>query len=78
MEIRLHNDGKKKYQSFEARLYNDTGIFELVGYGATKEEAIKELKQLVDEEIAQLLAIDYENIAECDWQGKLIQKTVCG
>ena len=72
MEIRLHNDGKKKWQSFEARLYNNSGFYELVGYGATKEEAVAELKRCVDKEIAQLQAVNYENVTMCDWQGKPI------
>jgi len=72
MEIRLHDDGKKRYQSFEARLYNENGIFELVGYGETKEEAIAELKQRIEEEIAQLQSVNYEAVIRCDWKGDRI------
>ena len=79
--IHIHNDGKGKSQSFEATI-GDIDEFgnkllggdNVVGYGATPEEAIEELKQAVQKHIntltAQLSAVDYSQTLPVDWAGK--------
>ena len=42
VELKIHNDGKEKYQSFEAWV---DGIDCNNGYGATEAEAIEEYKR---------------------------------
>jgi len=42
VELKIHNDGKEKYQSFEAWV---DGIDCNRGYGATEAEAIEEYKR---------------------------------
>lgn len=40
MKIKVHNDGKGKWESFEASIELDN----VWGYGATEQEALQELK----------------------------------
>lgn len=70
--INVHNDGKEKWQSFEATVNNTDDYLDLTGYGATQEEAIEELKKKVDEYIKKLQGIDYSKINKVDWAGKPI------
>ena len=50
MVIRIHNDGKEKHQSFESSVEfelnqsNVHGNYSMNAYGASEEEAIKNLK----------------------------------
>lgn len=70
--VNIHNDGKEKYQSFEAMINSCNDYLDLTGYGADQEEAIKELKNKVDEYIKKLQEIDYSKISFVDWAGKHI------
>lgn len=66
MRILLHNDGKGKVMSFEASLdysYVDTA------FGETKEEAIEQLKNNVQQLIEQLKKLDYNDILMVDCFG---------
>ena len=45
LRLQIHNDGKEKYQSFEARLNDNDSTVYLEGYGEDKEEAIENLKK---------------------------------
>ena len=44
LRLQIHNDGKEKHQSFEARLNDNDSTVYLEGYGEDKEEAIENLK----------------------------------
>ena len=89
MNIRIYDDKKEKWQSIEARLYEDgtndlvdRGRYEeLVGYGQDEEEAIANLKGLVyqhisdlEQQIRALTKIDFSKHAECDYNGKELPK----
>ena len=52
MKLQYYNDGKEKFQSHEISLVEDNfynkeydNPFDIVGYGATKEEAIEDFKK---------------------------------
>ena len=70
-KLQIHNDGKERYQSFEARLIEEYS--DLSGYGANLEESILELKKKVDEMIKNLKEIDWENFDIVDWKGEIIE-----
>ena len=72
-ELKIHNDGKEKYQSFEAWLDE---IDCEKGYGATEEEAIKEYIGVLDHYSKRVAAAcqdlklnSFEKI-KVDWSGK--------
>lgn len=71
-KLQIHNDGKEKYQSFEARLI-EYEYLDLSGYGANLEESILELKKKVDEMIKNLNEIDWDNFDMVDWKGEIIE-----
>lgn len=73
IRLQIHNDGKEKYQSFEARLKEESTIY-LEGFGENKEEAISALNQKVQEKIQELQNIDYNNFDWIAWDGKVIEK----
>lgn len=72
IKLQIHNDGKEKYQSFEARLNDFDSIVHLEGYGQDKEEAIKELKEKVEQKIKEYQEIDWDNFDWIDWKGDKI------
>ena len=74
--VALHNDGKEKYQSFEASLKEPECICgtHLMGFGASREEAIEELRTKVQEEIKRLQEIDYDDVIPVDCLGKPLTK----
>jgi len=57
MKVIILNDGKEKFQSFEAKINIDDCI---IAYGDSKEEAIRILKYKTSELIESLKKIDYE------------------
>lgn len=65
MKVTIHNDGKEKHNSYEARLDD----IQLIGLGSTKEYAIADLKRLVKGLVATLRNVDYDNIELVDWEG---------
>lgn len=67
IKLQIHDDGKEKYNSFEARLIDPDSYLE--GYGQDKEEAIKELKQKVEQKIKEYQEIDWDNFDWIDWKG---------
>jgi hypothetical protein len=71
-KLQIHNDGKERYQSFEARLI-EYEYSDLSGYGGNLEESILELKKKVDEMIKNLKEIDWENFDMVDWKGEIIE-----
>lgn len=68
--IKLHNDGKCNYQSFEATIDDKNDPINLTGYGSNKEEAISNLKEQITIYIEKLNNIDYSKITFVDWSGK--------
>jgi SHS2 domain-containing protein len=68
--IKVHNDGKGKYQSFEAYI---TGDIDIRGYGETEEEAITELKYKLDELIHTISNTDFNLIQYVDCKGDEIK-----
>ena len=88
MEIRIYNDKKEKYQSFEARLYEDDSnelvqknrYDSLIGYGQDEAEAIANLKELVFQHISELeqkacalAKMDFFQHVECNYDGEKIK-----
>lgn len=69
IKLHIHNDGKEKYNSFEARLNDFDSDIYLEGYGQDKEEAIKELKEKVEQKIKEYQEIDWSNFDWVDWKG---------
>ena len=75
VELKIHNDGKEKHQSFEAWI---DGIDCEKGYGATEQEAVEEYKRelkkfsmrvtvaMQDMELGSFEAV------KVDWSGKEI------
>ena len=66
MRLTIHNDGKGKWQSFEARLEfdpEDTPMHYLMpevhGFGADAEEAVTDLQQRVGRVIEKLQGVDW-------------------
>lgn len=71
IKIQVHNDGKEKYDSYEARLKYDNEF--LVCYGQeTAEEAIEELKGKVEERIKELQNIDWTKFDWIAWDGCIL------
>ena len=84
MEIRIYDDKKDKWQSFEARLYGNDGFdgsgYELIGYGRDEAEAIANLKENVyqhvsdlEQKIYALTKIDFSKFVECNYSGAKIK-----
>lgn len=76
MKVKLHDDKKEKAQSFEANIAFETdaahihqNVFDYRSYGATKEDAIKGLKERVEFFIKNLQNIDFDNIEMVDCSG---------
>lgn len=71
INITVHNDGKGRDQSFEARCR----ILDIEdGYGSTQEEAIDELKENVNKKLNQLKSIDFTKITEVAWDDTPIKE----
>ena len=72
IKLQIHNDHKKKHQSFEASLneYESDGY--QIGYGSDKEEAIMELRKSIESKIRELQSIDFENFDWISWDGRII------
>lgn len=69
MEIKIHDNGKGKHESFCAYMEEDSGLSEdivFVAHGESKEEAIKNLKELVVERVNSLQVLDYRKTMEVD------------
>jgi hypothetical protein len=66
MNVLIHNDGKNKRNSYEARLSD----LALCGFGATQEEAIADLKRLVQGLVASLRNINYDEVTIVDWDNQ--------
>jgi len=56
MKVRISDDKKGRYQSWEAEVVDDDWHGDLTGYGADAAEAITELKSHVQKRIAALQA----------------------
>lgn len=85
--IKVHNDGKEKYQSFEASIdiqglgdvpalmnANSHGNAHVTGYGATEEEAITNMKKAavaIQVEIARAIA---QSVQYVDCLGEPLKK----
>jgi len=77
VRLKIHNDGKEKHESFEARIYDENNNSIIEGYGYDKEEAILNLRLKIDEEIVKvnkLKDIDFEDFDWISWDGKIIDK----
>lgn len=74
IKLQIHNDGKERYNSFEARLDEYDSLIYLEGYGEDREEAIKELKEKVEQKIKEYQAIDWENFYWVDWKGEKLDE----
>ena len=74
--IALHNDGKEKYQSFEAIIQADEPSYPF-GYGADKEEAVENLKRslAIYAQFYVDLLTRFENLStiKVDFSGKEIK-----
>jgi hypothetical protein len=66
MKVLIHNDGKEKRHSYEARLDD----LALCGFGATQEEAIADLKRLVQGLVDSLRHINYDDVTMVDWNNQ--------
>lgn len=88
MKIAHHDDGKEKYQSHKCYLFNDVDEYHnfdltsIYGYGETKEEAVKNLKEELEYYFRELHALEkmlYEtdvldnDIVEVDCLGRKIK-----
>lgn len=73
LRLQIHNDGKEKWQSFEARLDESESTIYLCGYGENKEQAIEELKNKVQDKIKELQNINWEEFDWVSWDGKIIK-----
>lgn len=73
LKLQTHNDGKERYQSFEARLDDSESINYLCGYGENKEEAITKLKRQITLKIKELQEISYDNFDWISWDGKVLK-----
>ena len=62
LKLQTHNDGKERYQSFEARLDDSESINYLCGYGENKEEAITKLKRQITLKIKELQEEKYKKV----------------
>lgn len=69
--IKIHNDGKGKWQSFEATL-DEQGIY-LQAYGETEQEAVDNLRKERDILIMNLNNVDFSEVVYVDWKGDVIQ-----
>ena len=69
--IKIHNDGKGKWQSFEAT-WDEQGFY-LQAYGETEQEAIDNLKKERDILIMNLNNVDFSEVVYVDWKGDTIQ-----
>ena len=72
IKLQIHNDHKKKHQSFEARLNEDESDGYQVGYGPDKEDAIIELRKSIESKIKELQSIDFDNFDWISWDGKIL------
>lgn len=81
--IKIHNDGKGKYMSWEARLECDSSVVEgspafasfyFRGYGETEQEAVEDLKRLVGAIVENLKAWDYDERIEVAWDGTPLEE----
>lgn len=72
-KVTLHDDGKCKWQSFEASLTHDM-IHHLSGYGEDEEEALKNLWEKVDEFLRDLSSLKREEltVVNIDCRGREI------
>ena len=67
MKIEIHNDGKGKYQSWEAKailnheVTNAWSIMEVEAYGATEQEARQNLGKLIKSLVQDLTQIQSKN-----------------
>lgn len=93
IEMTYHNDGKEKFQSHEISIREDYfsnaevdvwshDPFDIVGYGATKEEAIKDFKNKFQYIMKELRAFETmlfdttvitDGIIEVDCMGKALK-----
>ena len=69
---KIHNDGKEKWQSFEAT-WDEQGIC-LQAYGESEQEAIDNLREERDNLIMNLNNIDFNEVVYVDWKGDTIQQ----
>ena len=72
LKLQIHNDGKKKWQSYDARLDESKSNIYLNGYGQNKEEAVSELKTRVEDKIKELQNIDWNNFDWIAWDGEVL------
>lgn len=72
LKLQIHNDGKEKWQSYDARLDESESNIYLNGYGQNKEEAVSELKTRVEDKIKELQNIDWNNFDWIAWDGKVL------
>lgn len=75
--IKIHNDGKGKHMSWEARAEvsgTPPGVFgfmsfNAIGYGATEDEAVEDLKSMLGSFVSQLNDLDYSSRTRIKWDG---------
>lgn len=72
LRLQIHNDGKEKWQSFEAKLDDSESDIYLEGYGYNKEQAISALKECVNAKIKELQEIDWNSFDWITWDRKII------
>lgn len=71
--ILIHNDGKEKYQSFEASV--DVSGAYVYAYGETQEEAIDNLKIEVSQLTRRLQSVDYSDTQQVDCMGRKLERS---
>jgi len=62
IKIEIYDDKKERYQSFEAKLIENNWDIPLEGYGENQDEAIEDLKKIINNRIEALSNIDFTDI----------------
>lgn len=70
IKVKLHNDGKGKYQSYEMYLDSRHALY---GYGKDEAEAKEGLKASIDAAIVELQNLDLDNPEIVDYKGDPIK-----
>lgn len=71
IRLQIHNDGKEKYSSYEARLKIDDEFLQCYGQ-ETKEEAIQEMREKVQKIIEAFQNIDWSDFDWIAWDGRVL------
>lgn len=71
IKVQIHNDGKERDHSYEARLKYENEL--IICYGQpSAEDAIEELKEKVKERIKELQEIDWTTFDWISWDGRVL------